>query len=135
MSYINLLASDRPLPLCDCRTLRTISDGLVSISGELGLAVQPCTWNPYELEHCNTKPFRYTLELAEDEQTFFDLVSYFKRVLSEGDTVELWRIWLGDPVDCFAKPQHYRGRLGEFDPDVFSLLFHPDEECCITIEV
>ena len=131
MSFIHLLAAERPMPLADCRTHRTVVLGPgCSVEGELGLLVEPCAWYPGDMAHCRTMPLQYNLELAEDAQTLSDLRAYLQENLLPGEKAELWHIFLEGLGD---KPQRYRGKLEDFDQDTFSLLFG-NEECCITVE-
>ena len=131
MSFVNLLAAERPMPLGDWRTQRTVVLGpACSIEGEQGFMVEPCDWYPGDMAHCETLPYQYNMELAEDQQTFADLTAYLRENLKPGEKIQLWQLFLGG-LD--GKPQRYRGKLADFDQETFSLLFGNDE-CCITVE-
>ena len=131
MSFVYLLAAQRPMPLGDWRTQRTVVlSPQCSIEGELGFLVEPCDWYPGDMAHCQTMPLQYNMELVEDAQTLADLQAYLRENMEEGESVELWQLFLGG-LD--GKPKRYRGKLEDFDADTFALLFGNDE-CCITVE-
>ena len=134
MSFFHLLASDRPLPLCDCRSLRTVVSGQVSFSGELGFSVENCTCYLDEQAHGGIKAYVYRMPyLVWDESTLRDLKRYLNRRLSSGDQAQLWHIWLGDDGSD-GPPARYRGRLADLDMEEFQLLFGK-EELCLTVTI
>lgn len=79
------------------------------------------------------KPFRYEVELEKEERGLENLRAYLEEHFSQGETLELWSIWLSGDVNKKCPPR-FRGRLADFDLEALEQ-FLSAEELCFTITV
>ena len=108
MSRVYILAADRPLP-----DLQELSYYRQAVE-ELGYPIKPFR---YELEEINLENFRACLK-----EHFF-----------QGESLELWNIWLSGDVDQ-KRPPRFRGRLEDLDMDALEQ-FLTAGELCFTITI
>lgn len=134
MSRVLLLAADRPLPLCDCRELRTKKFSQSAVMMESGFAVEKCAYYRSAVEDLgyDWKPCLYELSLEQDPRDLDALRSYLEEQLSPGETVELWSVWVGDVGAVAGRPRRYRGKLTELDMDALGMLFEEGQICLTT---
>lgn len=131
MSYVLLLAADRPLPLCDCQEMRTTAvkaHGTVhTISCMRGFKVSEHSYYRSavdELGHA-MKAHQYELCVERHGQDLQNLRDYLEENLSPGESVELWNLWVG--IDRSRHVAHYRGRLADFDMDTLEQFCSPPD--------
>ena len=122
MSRVQLIAADKPLPLCDRRTERakTVSaqGSRVTVTAEAGFAVLEHTYYRHAVDILNypIKPHQYELALELHPDDLRDLKEYLSAQFAPGETVDLWSIWVGIDNDGHLPP-HYSGKLADFGMD------------------
>ena len=143
MSYVLLLTSDKPLPLCDRSTVRSKT---VTVEGEPYTVSFPCGFSVMEhryYRHCTDaldypfKPFQYEMDLYNDEADLQNLKNYLTEHFQPGDTVELWHVCVSD-IEGKTCPPRRSGTLEEFNLDTLAILLEPHEygeECLLFITI
>lgn len=131
MSRVSLIAADKPLPLRDCRSVRTRISRGVAFTRECGFAVEEHDYyrNAVDDLGCVMKPFRYEMQLDDAAADLPLLREYLQSNFASGETVELWSLWVGGEEE---NPKRYRGTLAEFDLDAMEMLFE-EGQICLTI--
>ena len=131
MSRFYLIAADKPLPLCDCRSVRTRIFRGASIAMECGFAVKEHDYyrNAVNDLGCVRKPFRYEMQLDDAAEDLPLLREYLDAQFSPGESVELWSLWAGGEE---TSAKRYRGTFAEFDLDAMEMLFE-EGQICLTI--
>ena len=131
MSRVYLIAADKPLPLYDCRSMRTRSARGGSITMECGFAVEEHAYYRTAVDDLGygMKPFRYELQLDDAAEDLPLLREYLSAQFSPGESVELWSLWLGGGE---TRPKRYRGAFAEFDRDTVEMLLE-EGQTCLTI--
>ena len=144
MSRVYLLAADKPLPLCDCQAERTsvirVMGRSSTVSAVRGFRVAEHSYYRHAVDVLNypIKPHRYELDLEQHPDDLAHLLEYLRSHFAQGETVELWSIWVG--VDQ-SRPVRYSGPLSEFDGDTLEQLVNPPDrdgapsQCCLTVQI
>ncbi len=112
MSRVYVLAADKPLP------------GLQ----ELDYYRQAVEELGYPM-----KPFRYEFSLEKEETDLKYLRAYLVENFSQGETLELWSVWVHGDVNKKCPPR-FQGRLADFDMDALEQ-FLSAKESCFTITI
>jgi len=145
MSRVLLLAADKPLPLKDCRELRTkevrVNGTTYAVSMEMGFNVEPHSYYRDAVDGLGyeMKPYQYELSVEADETDLQNLRAYLKENLSPGESVELWNLWVD--MDQPRYLPHYRGALAEFDLDTLEQFCSPPgknglpDQCRMTVTI
>ena len=135
MSRVYVLASDRELPLQDCQELRTQESGGYSITLLQGFKVDRLDYYHQAVEELGypMKPFRYEFTLEKEEADLKNLQAYLTENFSQGESLELWSVWVHDDVNKKCPPR-FRGRLKDLDMDALEQ-FLTAQELCFTITV
>lgn len=136
MSYVRLLAADRPAPLYQSQEQRvrqvSIDGQQVSVE-EDGFAVLAHEYYRQAVEELglSMKPYQYELDLRAAESDLRQLRAYLAEYFAPGEEVELWGLWVGGEEE---RPVHYCGSLEEFDMETLKMLeeFRP---LCLTIKI
>lgn len=135
MSYVTLLAADKPLPLYEAPTprVRWIKSGghRVSIE-ENGFTVLKHEYYRTAVEDLGLtmKPCQYELDLRATKDDLNELETYLRENLAPGESVELWGLWVGGEEERLTR---YRGPLDALNLETLDML----EACrtvCLTIE-
>ena len=131
MSRVFLLAADKPLPLCNCRSMRTRVLGGVSVAAECGFAVEEHAYYREAVADLgyDMKAFRYEVQLDDAVRDLAPLRDYLSDHVSGGEAVELWSLWVGGDS---PRPRRYRGAFEEFDSYAMAMLFE-EGQICLTI--
>ena len=135
MSYVALLAADKPLPLYEAPKprVRWIQSGGHRVSVEEdGFSVQKHEYYRAAVEDLGLtmKPYQYELDLRATEDDLNELQTYLQENLAPGENVELWGLWVGGEEERLAR---YRGPLDALNLETLDML----EACrtvCLTIE-
>ena len=119
MSYVLLMAADRPLPLCDHSAVRTtisvVEDEEFSISVSCGFSVSEHRY----YRHCTDalcypfKPFQYELDLYVDQADLDNLKRYLHEHFEAGEVVDFWHVCVSD-VEGKSCPSRETVVLNEF---------------------
>ncbi len=128
MSRVYVLAADRELSLRDCQQPHTRGRG-ISVTFPSGFKVEPLDYYRQAVEYLGypMKSFRYELELEKEETDLENLRTYLEEHFSQGETLELWSVWVGDVNQkC---PPRFRGRLADFDMDALEQFLAAKELC------
>ncbi len=130
MSHVIVLAADKELPLQDCQKPHTTEYRGFSVTCQGGFKVEELVYYRQAVEDLGYPikgPFRYELSLEADGETLRNLRAYLEENFSQGETAELWSVWVGD----FGKkcPPCFRGRLEEFDMDALEQFLSAEENC------
>lgn len=143
MSYVLMLAADRPLPLCDKSAMRsktvTVEGEPYTVSFACGFSVNDHSY----YRHCTDalgypfKPCQYEMDLYNDEADLQNLKSYLSEHLKPGETVDLWHVCVSD-IEGKSCPSRRSGTLEEFNLDTLGILLEQQEygeECWLSITV
>ena len=98
MSFIILIASDRVLPAWE------------RILGPVNLN----TLTGHDLEGWRLavkRRFSYALDLEETPKALQKLKEYLERSLTAGERVELWQLWMGEPLEGWPGPKPHMFHL------------------------
>ena len=139
MSWVMILAADKPLPLCNRQEARTntikIGGKEHSISAVLGFQIIEHSYYRSCVDEFEypLKPYQYEMDLYEDDTDFQHLRNYLQENFVPGETVELWNICLSD-WEGKTCPSRRCGTLEEFDREAMGILFKY-EECCLEITI
>lgn len=136
MSYVRLLAADRPAPLYQSPEPRT---RLVQVGGrqisitEDGFSVMEHQYYRSAVDELELtmKPCQYELDLRGTEEDLRQFKDYLIQNFAPSEEVELWGLWVGGDED---RPARYRGDLKDLDMETLAML----EECrqvCLTIRI
>ena len=136
MSWVCLLAADRPLPLYRApeARLRTVRAGGQTVTVEEdGFSVLEHKYYRSAVDELGLamKPFPYELDLRATRADLDHLRAYLKEHLAPGEEAELWGLWVGGTGG--ERPIRYRGPLDTLDLETLEVL----EQCrpvCLTIK-
>ena len=134
MSRIYVLASGKELPLCDHQEFRSSESEGYMITLLRGFRVAELDYYRQAVEelNCPMKPFRYEVDLEKDERDLANLRAYLEENFVQGDSLELWSLWVGDVnVKC---PPRFRGSLEDFDLEALEQ-FLTAKEICFNITI
>ena len=85
------------------------------------------------------KPCQYELDLRPTEEDAAALRAYLERNCAPGETVELWRLWVG--IDRAERVPRFQGKLTDLDLETLRQLDPPPPhrpapwQCGLTIEI
>ena len=144
MSAVTLLCADHPLPLYESgsRRTETSSHGGYTVSLErTGFAVRAHEYYRPAVDELDLdlKPCQYELDLRTTEEDAAELRAYLERNCAPGETVELWRLWVG--IDRAERVPRFRGKLADLDLETLRQLDPPPPhrpapwQCGLTIEI
>ncbi len=146
MSRVMLIASDKPLPLCNIEERRTwimkLSENFRNpalrgqervMSGICTFAIQEHSYYRGAVDELELKMkhFQYELEVEDDEWGAEQLTAYLKEHLNPGEQVELWNLWVGYDI---ISPARVSGALHDFASDTLHQFLYA-ESMCMTITI
>lgn len=136
MSWVRLLAADRPAPLYQSqeRRVRQVSiDGQRVSVEEDGFAVLAHEYYRQAVEELGhpMKPCQYELDLRATQGDLEQLRAYLKEHFASGEEVELWGLWVGGEE---ARPARFRGPLDGLDIEELERL-EGTSPVCLTVEI
>ena len=139
MSYVLLMAADKPLPLCNHSAVRETVSGEYSVSFACGFTVAEHRYYRAATDELAypLREFQYELDLYNDEADFCLLKSYLADNFRPGETVDLWHVCISD-LDDRRCPPCRKGTLAEFDMDIMGILTEIKEygeECWLSITI
>lgn len=136
MSCVYLLAASHPLRLCDSafRRLRAVKVGRTDFTVEEdGFSVQEHVYYRTAVNDLSLdmQPYRYELNLAPTREDAAQLRAYLSKNCARGETVELWRLWVGGET---YRVRRFSGPLSALEQDTLEQLEeHP--QTCLTITI
>ena len=139
MSYVLMITSDKPLPLCDKSAVHGTISGGYSVSFACGFTIaehayyRSCT---DELDY-PFKPYQYELDLYNDTADLRNLKDYLTENFQSGETVDLWHVCVSD-IEGKTCPPCRKGTLAEFNMDTMGILTEVKEygdECWLSITI
>ena len=132
MSHVCILAADKKLPLCSRQEMRTVQSRNTAITFQQGFQLEELIYYHQAVADLNypMKPFLYELSLEENELDLRNFRRYCAENFSQGETLELWSVWVGDVNQKI--PPHYRGTFQDFDMEALKQ-FLSAKEICLTI--
>ena len=138
MSLCMLIAADKPLPLCNRQTVRTrtvdVDGEIISISLACGFSVEE---HIYYRDCVNDmgysiKPYRYELDICEDETDLQNLKDYLNENFAAGEVAELWGIWVSSHVESHPVCRETTCRELTVD-DITTLCNAHIEDCWLSV--
>ena len=138
MSKVNLIASDKELPLCDRQEFRESTVAVpgcepVTVGCTCGFVVAPHEYYRDAVDELSIemKPFQYAFDFQMCQTDLDHLLVYLRENFAPGEEVELWSLWVGSGA---GRVRRYRGKLSEFDLETLGMLYEVQHEPDLTGE-